>query len=113
MSLRDLPAVHRLLAEPEIAAFARALGPGAVKATVDEVLDEVRRHVAREGAPVPSGATVSAEIGARLRRLERAGLLEVLNATGVLLHTNLGRAPLAPAALAAVAAAGGGYSNLE
>ena len=113
MSLRDLPAVHRLLAEPEIAAFARALGPGAVKATVDDVLDEVRRHVAREGAPVPSGATVSAEIGARLRRLERAGLLEVLNATGVLLHTNLGRAPLAPAALAAVAAAGGGYSNLE
>jgi hypothetical protein len=56
MSLRDLPAVHRLLAEPEIAAFARALGPSAVKATVDEVLDEIRRQVARDGADVPSAA---------------------------------------------------------
>ena len=113
MSLRDLPAVHRLLAEPEIAAFARALGPSAVKATVDEVLAEIRGQVARDGADVPSAAALNAEVGARLRRLERAGLLEVLNATGVLLHTNLGRAPLAPAALAAIAAAGGGYSNLE
>jgi L-seryl-tRNA(Ser) seleniumtransferase len=113
VSLRDVPAVHRLLAEPEIAAFARALGPGAVKALIDDVLDEVRRDALRDRVAVPSGASVSAEIGARLRRLERAGLLEVINATGVLLHTNLGRAPLAPAALAAMAWAGGGYSNLE
>jgi len=111
VSLQDLPAVHRLLAEPGIAAFARALGPDTVKATIDAVLDEARRAV-RDGG-TPSAAAVSAEVGARLRRLERAGLLEVLNATGVLLHTNLGRAPLAPAALVAIAAASGGYSNLE
>jgi L-seryl-tRNA(Ser) seleniumtransferase len=105
--------MHRLLAEPRIAAFARTLGPDAVKATVDDVLDEMRRHAAVNGGGVPSGAGLALEIAARLRRLERAGLVATINATGVLLHTNLGRAPLAPAALAAIADVGAGYSNLE
>jgi L-seryl-tRNA(Ser) seleniumtransferase len=112
MSLRDVPAVHRLLAEPQIAAFARDLGHGAVKAAVDAVLDDVRRAAA-SGAMVPDAVALAGDVAVRLRRIERAGLLAVINATGVLLHTNLGRAPLAPAALAAMAGVGEGYSNLE
>ncbi len=53
------------------------------------------------------------EIRERLMERRRAGLRPVLNATGVVLHTNLGRAPLAPAAIRAVTAAAAGYSNLE
>src|SRR6478735_4393105 len=56
-----------------------------------------------------------AEIGApaRLRAAMRPSLIRVINATGVIVHTNLGRAPLSDAALARVAAVAGGYTNLE
>src|SRR4029077_5872237 len=50
---------------------------------------------------------------ARLAMAEREGLLELINGTGILLHTNLGRAPLAREAIDAGAAVAGGYSNLE
>lgn len=74
-------------------------------------LDEARARVA-DGDPLGAEAVI-ADAGERVRRL-RAGLLQpVVNATGVLVHTNLGRAPLGPAALTAAAEIGGGYSNLE
>src|SRR4029079_11051659 len=63
----------------------------------------------RAGAPDSWGAEVRERVAAK----SRAGLRPLLNATGVVLHTNLGRAPLAPAALAAVAQVAAGYSNLE
>ncbi len=114
MTFRDLPAVHRLLAVPAIAAYAAALGPELLKATVAGVLEETRRASSRGGLPeLPSFDELSERIRARLCAHEREGLLAVVNATGVLLHTNLGRAPLAAEALAAIADIGGGYSNLE
>ncbi|HMD02303.1 MAG TPA: L-seryl-tRNA(Sec) selenium transferase, partial [Candidatus Baltobacteraceae bacterium] len=112
MSLRGLPAVHRLLAEPEVAAFAPVLGPGTVKAVAGDVLSDARRQIAEGGSDAPSPAALAGEIVERLHRREREGLLDVLNATGVLLHTNLGRAPLAREALDAIAASAD-YSNLE
>ncbi|HEV8022489.1 MAG TPA: hypothetical protein VGP41_14535, partial [Candidatus Lustribacter sp.] len=56
---------------------------------------------------------VVADAAARLTRAAARMLTGVLNGTGVLLHTNLGRAPLATEALDAIGAASGGYSNLE
>ena len=55
------------------------------------------------------------ELGAeaRLRAAMRPSLIRVINATGVIVHTNLGRAPLSEAALARVSAVAGGYTNLE
>jgi L-seryl-tRNA(Ser) seleniumtransferase len=115
-ALRTLPAVHRLLAEPDLAAYVTTLGPGAVKSAVSGVLADIRRHAA-EGesgaAEPPSYAALVLRIADRLARDEAGGMLEVLNGTGILLHTNLGRAPLAAEAAAAAAAISAGYSNIE
>jgi L-seryl-tRNA(Ser) seleniumtransferase len=73
------------------------------------VLDE-QRAALLAGA---SGETVVAAAAQRLTSVAARGLTGVLNGTGVLLHTNLGRAPLAAEALAAVAEVAGRYSNLE
>ena len=81
----------------ETAALRDRLASGHIAAvTVDEAIQEIER-----------GAE------ARLRAAMRPSLIRVINATGVILHTNLGRAPLSEAALARVSAVAGGYTNLE
>jgi L-seryl-tRNA(Ser) seleniumtransferase len=111
-SPRALPAVHRFLAEPELAAHAEFLGTTVVKAAVDAVLAAARGAALRAEAVPPYDALLG-RVRERLASEETAGLVGVLNATGVLLHTNLGRAPLAREALDAIAAIACGYSNLE
>ena len=103
---RALPSVDRLLNEPGIAALLDAAPRGAVVAAIRDVLAGARK---RAGAPDDWAAAV------RERVVERSApsLMPILNATGVVLHTNLGRAPLAESAQAAVAAIAGGYSTLE
>jgi L-seryl-tRNA(Ser) seleniumtransferase len=103
----------RFLAEPDIAAFSALFGTTVVKATVDAVLREVRTSVAASQTPVPPFASLVARARERLARVEMDELVDVLNGTGILLHTNLGRAPLAREALEAGTAVSGGYSNLE
>ena len=73
-----------------------------------EVL-EAEREAVRAGAP----AAAPDALAERAAAAEVASLRPVLNATGVIVHTNLGRAPLAAEAVAAVAATAGGYANLE
>jgi L-seryl-tRNA(Ser) seleniumtransferase len=101
--------MNRLLEDAQIAPFERIAGRETVKAAVNEVLEAARRS---EGG-VPSFALLRDTVVLRLELQRTSGLLPVINATGILLHTNLGRAPLAQAALDAAAAAGAGYSNLE
>jgi L-seryl-tRNA(Ser) seleniumtransferase len=91
--LRDLPSVDRL---------ATAVARAELQARRDELLN---------GAAAGDDTAVDLVAGARARL--RPHLRRVLNATGVVIHTNLGRAPLAAEARAAVAAAADGYSNLE
>jgi L-seryl-tRNA(Ser) seleniumtransferase len=98
--LRDLPSVDEL---------ARAVDDPLAVTVARELLERAREEI-RAGA-VPGD--LHARLGEALAALRRPGLRRVLNATGVLVHTNLGRAPLAPAALERVAEVGGGYSNLE
>lgn len=112
MSLRDLPAVHRLLGEPSIAAYAELLGSAVLKGAVDAVLLEARGQAAA-GAAIPDFVALVEAVRERLTAEEADGLIEILNATGILLHSNLGRAPLAAEALAEAAKTGGGYANLE
>ena len=112
-ALRDLPAVHRLISEPRLAAFAGLLGPQAVKTAVDAVLQSAREHIAAGEEDAPPFEALVARVQAQLERSHSDSLVEVINGTGILLHTNLGRAPLAREAVDAAAAVAGGYSNLE
>jgi L-seryl-tRNA(Ser) seleniumtransferase len=104
---RTLPSVDRLLRDPEVLALLEHAPRALVVDAVRESLEAARTR--RAGPP----ERWADEIRDRLAALIRPGLRPVLNATGVVLHTNLGRAPLAPSAVAAMAAVGGGYSNLE
>ena len=109
--LRGIPPVHRFLSDPRIAAFEALQGKEPVKHAVTETLDSVRRTITN--GETPTYEALCAVVLERLERAQYESLLPVINATGVLLHTNLGRAPLAKAALDAITRIGGGYSNLE
>ncbi|HXF70851.1 MAG TPA: L-seryl-tRNA(Sec) selenium transferase [Thermoflexus sp.] len=108
---RELPSVDRLLkaegARPLLAAF----GHEALVEALREVLAEARARV-QEGQPAPSEAAVLEEAATWLARWHTPRPRPVINATGVILHTNLGRAPLSPAAVEAIRAAAA-YSDLE
>jgi L-seryl-tRNA(Ser) seleniumtransferase len=104
---RTLPSVDRLLLEPGIKELFHTAPRTAV---VDAVRESLAAARTRRAGPPESWA---ADVRERLADRTRASLRPVLNATGVVLHTNLGRAPLPPAAVAAMAEVGGGYSNLE
>ena len=106
-SRRQLPSVDRLLHRPAIQQLLEIAPRGAVVAAVRESLEAARTR--RAGPP----EQWEEDVRERLTQRTSAGLLPVLNATGVVLHTNLGRAPLAPAAIQAIASIAGGYSNLE
>ena len=107
--LRALPSVESVLvSEAGRAALQIHPRPRVVEA-IRRVLGVLRGRILR-GEP----ATFSSDaLGPVLVALDTPGLRPVLNATGVVLHTNLGRAPLAPAALARAEAVARGYSNLE
>jgi len=110
--LRQLPSVDKLLGEVPvqalIAEYGRRQTVDAVRGTLDAIRDEVRG-----GADVPDAPAIIARADAYLRQQLAPTLRPVINATGVIIHTNLGRAPLSAAAQAAVEAVGQGYSTLE
>jgi L-seryl-tRNA(Ser) seleniumtransferase len=104
--LRRLPSVEQLASRlPE------ALHHLAVAAAREAI--EAARETALAGGPAPSEEELATSAAAHLVRLARPSLRRVINATGVVLHTNLGRSPLAPAAVARVTEVAAGYSNLE
>src|SRR5207344_1527221 len=92
-----------------LAGLPRTLVLEAIRAEVALARDRLRGN---GGATADAGA-LAAAAAARAGLAGRASLRRVLNATGVVLHTNLGRAPLAPSARAAVDDVAFGYSNLE
>jgi L-seryl-tRNA(Ser) seleniumtransferase len=103
--LRRLPSVERL------ANAVTAPHHLAVRAA-REVVAEARGTV-RDGGPAPGEEELAKLMASRLARLTSPSLRRVINATGIVLHTNLGRAPLAAAAIEQVVAVASGYSNLE
>jgi L-seryl-tRNA(Ser) seleniumtransferase len=107
-TLRALPSVHQVLEEPEARALVIAHGRPLVRFAVQRILEEERRS----GAVAESKSRWSA-VERVIQELRQSRLRPVVNATGVILHTNLGRAPLAPAAAQAAAAIAGRYSTLE
>lgn len=112
MTLRDLPSVDRVLraegAEKLISAYGRSLTVQAVRASL-----EAARGSIQEGQTPPNETELLAETGETLRAWLVPTLVPVINATGVVIHTNLGRAPLSKSAVQAMQDIATGYSSLE
>ena len=118
--LRELPAVDRLLKEPAIAELLERLPRRLVLAALQETLQDYRQKICAGGDGREAGncfdlspAGLAREAAALARSQALLSLRQVINATGIVLHTNLGRAPLAAAAAKAVAEIAERYCNLE
>jgi L-seryl-tRNA(Ser) seleniumtransferase len=114
--LRKIPSVEQLLSRSSFESLSRKFGHAAVVETTRGLLDTLRDRI-RAGADEQEVANavshLDAAIESRLEADVAPSLIRALNATGILIHTNLGRAALSEAALAAVVEIGKGYSNLE
>jgi L-seryl-tRNA(Ser) seleniumtransferase len=115
---RVIPSIDVVRQRPAAHALAQQFGDGAVLGALRESTAALRERLADAVTPVTltgEDAThwIEQDASTRLRRLTAPSLRPVINATGVIVHTNLGRAPLSPAALARIAEVGAGYSNLE
>ena len=114
---RELPSVDELVRAPRFATLLEEHGATAVTDTIRSVIARLREQIS-SGLLDGAGLGLALEglngaVEAQLRRVLSFSLRPVINATGVILHTNLGRAPLAEHALAHVREAGLSYSNLE
>ena len=107
--LRALPSIDRITSDSRLDGHA---GGGVATRAAREVLDGLRAGIAA-GAAAPAFDAIVEQVAARIEAERAAPLHALVNATGVILHTNLGRAPLADEAIAAMAAVSSGYSNLE
>jgi len=110
--LAALPSVDELLRSEAGAAWLERHPRSLVVASIREAIDEARRDVRNEGSALKS-SNITDGIAMRLAKKSRPRLRPVINATGVILHTNLGRAPLPDAVLNHVMEVSRGYSNLE
>jgi L-seryl-tRNA(Ser) seleniumtransferase len=106
---RAIPSVEKILA----AAPMQELLATQSRPRVIAVLREIQEEVRASGEPPVDAEWYVRETAARLHDIASRSLRRVINATGVVLHTNLGRAPLSEAALAAIGEAARDYSNLE
>ncbi len=111
-SRRRLPSVDRLLAAGSLPAAAAQHGRALAVEAARQALAEARSAM-QAGGQTPTLAALAADTGRRLEAAARGTLYPLINATGVIVHTNLGRAPLSRAARAAMDAVAAGYSNLE
>ena len=111
-SLRDLPSVEQLLQKAEhlIREFGRPLTLDALRNTLDETRAQ---FLSKPEAGLPSMDEILSQANSRLTAWTSPTLLPVINATGVILHTNLGRAPLSKATIAAMKEVAADYSTLE
>ena len=111
--LRALPAVEALLQHPGLAAALADLPRALVVECARAELAEARTRLKRGDGSLPDSGALAERAAARALSEHRPHLRRVLNATGVVLHTNLGRAPLAAPARTALDQLARGYSNLE
>jgi L-seryl-tRNA(Ser) seleniumtransferase len=116
--LKALPQVERALQIPEVAALLAEYNRDLIVDLVRETIADLREQI-RQGDSLPLGSDgkvaselVAAKVIELLDQIRRPSLTRVVNATGVILHTNLGRAPLSSAGVSALAKAAG-YLNLE
>jgi L-seryl-tRNA(Ser) seleniumtransferase len=117
--LQQIPSVNEMLARPALRALEKEVGRQLVVDSVRQVLANVRAMLTYQTSTHPmvtdflEMARMEGQVDAGVRREIEPSLRSVINATGVVLHTNLGRAPLSRRALDRIMATAGSYSNLE
>ena len=115
---RVIPSIDQLRQRPGVLALEQEHGHEATVAALRDASAGMRQRIASGGENIPRDTdTAAREIeeatGAQLTSQFRGSLRPAINATGVIIHTNLGRAPLAQAAIERLTQVAGGYSNLE
>ncbi len=115
--LRTLPAIDRVLREEPLRNLSQQLPQETLSHAVQGLIASLRQEILETGTIVPPARlhpeNVAAVAARSCRELLQPSLRKVINATGTLLHTNLGRAPLSSQSLRAIHAVAAGYSNLE
>jgi L-seryl-tRNA(Ser) seleniumtransferase len=109
---RNLPSVDKVLSDERIRRLAGDYPHDLLVSIVRQCLEQERLSISR-GKPCAPVDKIVESVHARLQSVERPSLRRVINASGVILHTNLGRAPLSEESLAAIKSVSEGYSNLE
>jgi L-seryl-tRNA(Ser) seleniumtransferase len=115
---RAIPSIERLRQREDVQRLERLFGRRAVVAALREEAEELRRRLGDSAAEAvqvdfDAGRLIEHGIQERLRKAYSPSLVPVINATGVVVHTNLGRAPLPETAVRRIAEIAAGYSNLE
>jgi len=111
--LERLPAIERLVADAAVAPLSAAYGRPFVTDAAREIVANARADILTGRDPGIEFETLVGRIGERITEMMATSLIPVFNLTGTVLHTNLGRAPLPPEAVVAMAAVATGASNLE
>ena len=113
--LRKIPSVSELLENPQIRTLVDRVSHNVVTDRIRVVLDEVREEVTTSATDIsmPDISELASRVARRVVQGEQPKLRPAINATGILLHTGLGRAPLAEKAIEEVVAAARGYCSLE
>ncbi|TDI58636.1 MAG: L-seryl-tRNA(Sec) selenium transferase, partial [Alphaproteobacteria bacterium] len=103
-----------MLSLPGVAALGEQWSRGEIVAALRDVLDQLRADL-KDGGGLPDFASdeFADEVSVAMTSRRQLNLRPVINGTGIIIHTNLGRAPLAPTALQAMDAAARGYTNIE
>ena len=112
MPFRDLPSVDSVLGAGPVAGVAESYSREWLVGLVRRELDQARKRV-RQGDAAPSALELAQAVNHQVQLVDRVEPRPVINATGVIIHTNLGRAPLSEAATEAIRQAAQGYSDLE
>jgi L-seryl-tRNA(Ser) seleniumtransferase len=116
MNFRVIPSIEQLRQRPGISVLEERHGHTATLDALRQIAEDIRRDIAAGMVFTTADEVadaVESRVLDRLATLQRGSLRAVINATGVVIHTNLGRAPLARRALGRVADIGAGYCNLE
>ena len=112
MQLRNLPSVDSVMGTEAVAGIVESYSREWVVGLVRQELDQARKRV-RNGATAPTALELAESVCGQVQSVAHVEPRRVINATGVIIHTNLGRAPLSEAANVAITQAASGYSNLE
>lgn len=113
-TLRELPSVEQILQTQTAAELIATYGRPLTLTAIRFILDETRAHFKLDPKPaLPSIDMLLTQAESQLSTWTKPALIPVINATGVILHTNLGRAPLSDATMRAMDSVSRGYSNLE